>query len=57
MHKSFFTGFKATMAYEECLSKHSENVTAQLGQTTEMKNSSCDFKEFLEGVCMLMKEI
>jgi hypothetical protein len=44
-------GFKATMAFEECVSKHSENQTLHAGQTAGTGNTSCDFKEFLEGVC------
>ncbi|XP_060553326.1 sodium-dependent neutral amino acid transporter B(0)AT3-like [Ruditapes philippinarum] len=42
-------GFKATMAFEECVSKHSENQTLHAGQTAGTGNTSCDFKEFLEG--------
>ncbi|XP_052229693.1 sodium-dependent neutral amino acid transporter B(0)AT3-like [Dreissena polymorpha] len=42
-------GFKATMAYEECIKQHEANFTQQFGTIIVQANHSCVFKEFLQG--------
>ncbi|KAH3771342.1 hypothetical protein DPMN_172657 [Dreissena polymorpha] len=48
-------GFKATMAYEECIKQHEANFTQQFGTIIVQANHSCVFKEFLQGVRDLVK--